>query len=86
MNGPHATCAYAGYQKGFKTINEAAADPEVAKLMRGVLEEAVPGLSHVGSMFRRKFGTSVQLKQPKNDIVGAIYRLPLIQFVQARSF
>ena len=77
INGPHATCAYAGYQKGFKTINEAAADPEVAKLMRGVLEEAVPGLSREFNVPEKEIWNFCTLKQPTNDIVDAIYRVAL---------
>lgn len=43
-NGPHATCAYAGYYKGYKTIAEGKEDPEVKKLMDDVLTEAIAGI------------------------------------------
>ena len=43
-NAPHAACAYAGYLKGYKTILEASADPEIAALQDEVLKEAIPGL------------------------------------------
>ena len=83
INGPHATCAYAGYQKGFKTINEAAADPEVAKLMRGVLEEAVPGFSREFNVPEKKFGTSVRSNSLKTILWMLFIGLPLIQYVSS---
>lgn len=75
INGPHATCAYAGYLKGYKTINEASADPEVAKLMHEVLDEAVPGLSREFDVPEEEIWNFCTLDQPKNDIVDQIYRV-----------
>ncbi len=47
INTAHAATAYAGYLKGYQTIDEAAADPEIRAIRDGVLEEAVPVLSEV---------------------------------------
>lgn len=77
INGPHATCAYAGYLKGYKTINEASADPEIAQLMHDVLAEAVPGLSREFDVPEKEIWDFCTLAQPKNDIVDQIYRVAL---------
>lgn len=47
INTAHAAVAYAGYLKGYRTVDEAAADPEVREIRDGVLAEAVPVLSKV---------------------------------------
>lgn len=39
-NCPHAVCAYAGYWKGYKTIEEAQQDSEIKMLMDACLTEA----------------------------------------------
>jgi mannitol-1-phosphate 5-dehydrogenase len=39
VNTGHCTTAYFGYQKGYKTISEAIADPEVESFVRSVLQE-----------------------------------------------
>jgi mannitol-1-phosphate 5-dehydrogenase len=38
-NGGHAVCGYAGFERGFKYIHEAVADPEVLRLVGGALDE-----------------------------------------------
>ena len=65
INGPHATCAYAGYLKGYKTILEASEDPEIAKLMQDVLAEAVPGLSREFQVPEEDIWNFCSLKSPK---------------------
>ncbi|MDO4344348.1 MAG: hypothetical protein Q4C50_06045 [Eubacteriales bacterium] len=47
INCAHAATAYAGYLKGYQTIDEAAADPQIRSIRDGVLEEAVPVLAKV---------------------------------------
>ncbi|ATH94399.1 mannitol-1-phosphate 5-dehydrogenase [Bacillus glycinifermentans] len=39
VNTGHAIAAYAGYQRGFKTIRDAVCDPEVRETLTGALEE-----------------------------------------------
>lgn len=77
INGPHATCAYAGYLKGYKTILEASEDPEIAKLMQDVLAEAVPGLSREFQVPEEDIWNFCSLKSPKNDIADQVYRVAL---------
>ena len=45
INTAHAACAYAGYLKGYRMIDEAKADSEIAEIVKGVLEESVPVLA-----------------------------------------
>ncbi len=45
INTAHAACAYAGYLKGYRMIDEAKADEEISAVVRGVLEESVPVLA-----------------------------------------
>ncbi|RKJ44986.1 mannitol dehydrogenase [bacterium 1XD8-76] len=47
INTAHAACAYAGYLKGYRMIDEAKADREVSAVISGVLEESVPVLARV---------------------------------------
>lgn len=77
INGPHVTCAFAGYLKGYTTINEASADPEVAALMRAVLEEAVPGLSREFHVPEEDIWDFCTLPSPKHDMTDLIYRVAL---------
>lgn len=44
VNGPHVTAAFAGYLKGYKTLNEAKKDPVCAALTKAVREEIVEGI------------------------------------------
>lgn len=43
-NCPHVTCAFAGYQKHYQTIEEAQEDPEISQLMNQCLAEAEAGI------------------------------------------
>lgn len=44
VNGPHVTAAFAGYLKGYKTINETAADRECLRLIAKVRKEIYEGI------------------------------------------
>ncbi len=45
LNGSHSTMAYLGYLSGYQYVNEAIADPEIHKLIHGLMtEEAMPTL------------------------------------------
>ncbi len=37
LNGPHSTLAYVGLGKGYETVAEAIADPELAQLVRDLM-------------------------------------------------
>lgn len=74
-NSPHATCAYAGYLKGYKTINEAEKDPEIARLMRDVLEEAVYGVSREFDIEEKEVWDFCTMPGTKEEMVDTIFRV-----------
>ena len=74
-NAPHATIAYAGYVKGYKTINQAAADPEISRLSSEVLKEAVACLSLEHSIPEEeiwKFCTLTKTAEPMDDSISRV--------------
>jgi len=74
-NAPHAAKAYAGYIKGYKTINQAAADPEISHLASEVLKEAVACLSLEYSMPEEeiwKFCTLPKTAEPMDDSISRV--------------
>ncbi len=51
LNGPHSTLAYVGLAKGYETVAEAIADPELARLVRDLmLNDMVPLLDSPAGM------------------------------------
>ncbi len=44
LNGTHATVAYLGYVKNYRTIDEAMHDPWISQIAAGVQQEAIEGL------------------------------------------
>jgi fructuronate reductase len=41
LNGSHSTLAYLGYLSGYETVAQAMADPALARLVRGLMDEEV---------------------------------------------
>lgn len=79
-NGPHATCAYCGYQKGYSTILQASADPEIANLMHQVLVEAIPALSKEFGVAEDKiwdFCTFPKMKEEMDDAISRVAYDPI---------
>ena len=74
-NAPHAACAYAGYLKGYKTILEASADPEIAALQDEVLKEAIPGLSKEFGIPEEEIWAFCSLPRTKEEMDDSIYRV-----------
>ncbi|WP_343210597.1 mannitol dehydrogenase [Anaerolentibacter hominis] len=74
-NAPHATCAYAGYQKGYTHINESAADPDIAELMHQVLTEAIKGLSREFGVPEAEIWDFCTLPQTKEAMDDSIFRV-----------
>ena len=74
-NAPHATCAYAGYLKGYNTIGEAENDPEIRQLMNEVLKEAIKALALEFQMEESKLWEFCTLPAPKEVLVDYIYRV-----------
>ena len=51
LNGPHSTLAYCGLHKGYETVSEAMADPELAALVRDLMiKDVVPLLEAPAGM------------------------------------
>lgn len=44
VNGPHVTAAFAGYLKGYTTLNQTVADPDCLKLINQVHDEVYEGI------------------------------------------
>lgn len=74
-NAPHATCAYAGHLKGYRMINESEDDPEIAKLMGEVLEEAIQGLSKEFRIPAEEIRDFCNMPQTKDKMDDSIYRV-----------
>ena len=74
-NAPHAACAYAGYLKGYKTILEASADPEIAALQDEVLKEAIPGLSKEFGIPEEEIWAFCSFPGTKEKMDDSIYRV-----------
>ncbi|WP_308753462.1 mannitol dehydrogenase [uncultured Anaerotruncus sp.] len=75
LNAPHATCAYAGYLRGYRTICESEGDPEVAALMDEVLSEAVKGLSAEFGVPEGKIWDFSKMPAPKDALPDLITRV-----------
>lgn len=77
INGPHATCAYAGWQKGYTTIPQAESDPEIAQLVKDVLAEAVQGLAPEFGLPAEEIWEFCTLPSPKQEMADLIVRVAL---------
>lgn len=75
LNAPHATCAYAGYLRGYRTICEAESDPEIAALMDAVLSEAIKGLSAEFGVPEQKIWNFSRMPAPKDALPDLITRV-----------
>lgn len=80
INTAHAACAYAGYLKGYETIDEARKDKWVERLRKGVLEESVPVLAQVYEIQEEKlwdFAVFPETKDPFSDPITRVAFDPL---------
>lgn len=75
INTAHAACAYAGYLKGYKMIDEARQDLWVEKLRKGVLEETVPVLAKVYGMKEEKLWELAVFPETKDPFSDPITRV-----------
>lgn len=75
INTAHAACAYAGYLKGYSTIDEARQDPWVEKLRSGVLEESVPVLAEVYGIEEDKLWDLAVFPETKDPFSDPITRV-----------
>lgn len=79
-NCPHATYAYAGYQKGYETIAQAEKDPEIARLVEQCMEEAVQGILMeypVSEKFLRDFINAPKALDEEPELIRRVALDPL---------
>jgi len=80
INTAHAACAYAGYIKGYSTIDEAKTDIEIKSIINGVLEESVPVLAkvfHVSEKELWELAVFPDSKEPFGDPITRVAFDPL---------
>lgn len=76
INGPHATTAYAGFLKGYKTIPEASADPEIAELVNAVHDVTIKAVMLEYPQITREALTDLEyLPKAKNELPDSIHRV-----------
>ena len=73
-NSTHACCAFASYLKGYTTINEGMADPEIFDLVQEVLDESCAGLVKEFPITEKElydfcYVLRTKLKSPHTDYV-----------------
>ena len=77
VNTSHATAAYFGYHRGFKTIHEAMADPKIEKEVHAALEETA-------HLIINKHGISKQEQQDYVDTIVKRISNPYLEDVPVR--
>lgn len=77
INAPHATCAYAGYLKGYKTIPEAEKDPAIAGLMKKVVTQSIHALSKEYNIDEERLWSFATLAIPLEEMADEIFRVCL---------
>lgn len=76
INGPHATTAYYGHLKGYNTIPDASADPEVAALANAVHDVTIKAVMTEYPQITREALTDLEyLPKAKNELPDSIHRV-----------
>lgn len=75
VNGPHASLAFLGYQKGLKTIPEAEADPEVGALAGEVAAELVEAVMKEYPITEKELHNLTYFAPAKGVLPDSIYRV-----------
>lgn len=75
VNGPHATLAYMGYLKGYSTIPESEADPEIAEVVEGVVEEITAAVMKEYPITPEELHNLVYFAPAKGVLPDSIYRV-----------
>lgn len=75
VNGPHVTAAFAGYLKGYRTINEVRADPECAALIKAVHGEAYEGILREYPITKADLDRLSVFPVAKGEMEDQIYRV-----------
>lgn len=76
-NCPHVTCAFAGYLKGYKTIEEAQKDPNIKLLMDHCLSEAKKGILKEYPITEQELDDFVNAPKPLGEEEELISRVAL---------
>lgn len=75
VNGPHATLAYMGYLKGYSTIPESEADPEIAEVVKGVVEELTAAIMKEYPITSEELHNLVYFAPAQGVLPDSIYRV-----------
>ncbi|EAB3089969.1 mannitol dehydrogenase [Salmonella enterica] len=76
INGPHATTAFYGHLKGYKTIPDASADPSVAKLANAVHDVTITAVMKEYPQITRDALKDLEyLPKAKNELPDSIHRV-----------
>lgn len=75
INGPHATTAYCGYQKGYDDIAEAEKDSEVQELVKSVHDATVQAVLYEYPVTRDQIRELEYLPAAKDEMSDSIYRV-----------
>lgn len=75
VNGPHVSTAFMGYYKGYETINEAAEDFEVMRLVNMVTKEIRTGIVSNYDLTEEQLDTLSHFPKAKGEMIDYIYRV-----------
>lgn len=75
VNGPHATLAYLGYLKGYSTIPESEADPEIGEVVKGVVEEITAAVMKEYPISPEELHNLVYFAPAQGVLPDSIYRV-----------
>lgn len=75
VNGPHATLAYMGYLKGYHTIPESEADPEIAQVVKEVVEELTEAVMKEYPITPEELHNLVYFAPAQGVLPDSIYRV-----------
>ena len=75
VNGPHATLAFLGYLKGYQTIPEAEADPEISEIVEKLSREITEGIMKEYPVTPEELHHLVYFAPAKGILPDSIYRV-----------
>ena len=75
VNGPHVTAAFAGYLKGYKTLNETVRDPECVALIEKVHNEIFEGILRGYPITKNELDKLSVFPKAKGEMEDYIYRI-----------
>ncbi|MBS7008600.1 mannitol dehydrogenase [Anaerostipes sp.] len=75
INGPHASTAFWGYLKGYKTIPESEKDEEIAGIIDQVHQEILDMIGQEYDITKEELDNLENLPTPMGEIPDSIYRV-----------